>query len=337
MFRRILAAAFLVALAIVLLIFAWPQLFGLQDLGVIAQVVALRGLAIVVAVIGVVAFALIAVVSSVARRFAASIALLLLLFSGLNLAVLATRGFGNLAFETIGPNDLTVLEWNTLGDAPGAKVIAALAIETGADVLALPETTEKTGQAVAAAMAKAGRPMHVWTIAYDQISKARSTTLLISTELGEYDVDLTTPTTAVLPSLVAKPADGTGPTIVAVHDVAPLPDELTNWRKDLRWLESACAGTNVILAGDFNSTIDHYAGLASSAGNTIGECSDAAMLSRNAAVGTWPTSLPALLGAPIDHLMVTDNWQVSGMRVIENYDKYGSDHRPILVQLSPTH
>ena len=29
------------------------------------------------------------------------------------------------------------------------------------------------------------------------------------------------------------------------------------------------------------------------------------------------------------------NWRVSGMRVIASHDGYGSDHRPILVQLSP--
>ena len=55
----------------------------------------------------------------------------------------------------------------------------------------------------------------------------------------------------------------------------------------------------------------------------------------NAAVGTWPTMLPALIGAPIDHVLATPNWRVSGMRVIASHDGYGSDHRPILVQLSP--
>jgi endonuclease/exonuclease/phosphatase family metal-dependent hydrolase len=62
---------------------------------------------------------------------------------------------------------------------------------------------------------------------------------------------------------------------------------------------------------------------------------DAAAASDNAGVGTWPTSFPALVGAPIDHIMATPNWEVTGMRVIENYDKYGSDHRPVLAQLTP--
>ena len=33
--------------------------------------------------------------------------------------------------------------------------------------------------------------------------------------------------------------------------------------------------------------------------------------------------------------MATQNWTVTGMRVLENYDKYGSDHRPVLAQLTP--
>ena len=45
-------------------------------------------------------------------------------------------------------------------------------------------------------------------------------------------------------------------------------------------------------------------------------------------------ALPALLGAPIDHVMTTKQWTVTGMRVIQTLDDAGSDHRPIVVQLS---
>jgi endonuclease/exonuclease/phosphatase (EEP) superfamily protein YafD len=55
----------------------------------------------------------------------------------------------------------------------------------------------------------------------------------------------------------------------------------------------------------------------------------------NAAVGTWPTSFPQLLGAPIDHVMATDDWEVVGFRVIGSRDGEGSDHRPVLAQLRP--
>jgi endonuclease/exonuclease/phosphatase (EEP) superfamily protein YafD len=337
MIRRVLAAVLLVIVAVALLIFAWPQLFGVERSYVIAEVVSLRALSSIVAMLIVLGLALLAITYRSVRRLAGSLALLFFVYSLLNVAVLANRGFGNGGFETPNAKTLTVLEWNTLGDAVHAQDIATIAVDEKAKVIALPETTAATGVAVAALMNDAGQPMQVWTVAYDHVSKARSTTLLISTSLGSYAIDPATKTTSVLPSIVATPLDGTGPTIIAVHAVAPLADELVHWRGDLAWLKTACSGPNILMVGDFNSTIDHYSGLASTPGMTIGDCRDAAVASHNAALGTWPTSLPALLSAPIDHVMLTTNWRVSGMRVVQNYDTFGSDHRPILVQLSPAH
>lgn len=335
MIRRVLAAAVLVVGALFLLAIAWPQLFSLEKLPLIAQAVSMRGLAILCAIVAVVIFMLIALLSVASRRFAASVALVLVAFCALSVVVQATRGFGDGGFETVNESDVTVLTWNTLGDSPEAAVIAALALESNADVVSLPETTEEMGIAVAELMAASGRDMQVLTVAYDLISKARSTTLLVSSELGAYTFDSAAESTEVLPSVVATPVDGGGPTIIAVHSVAPIPGEMANWRTDLQWLSDACASDNVIMAGDFNSTLDHYSGLATKDGATIGRCFDAGVESDNGAVGTWPTMLPALLGSPIDHVMYTDNWRVSGMRVIESHDKLGSDHRPVLVQLSP--
>lgn len=335
MLRRVLAAAIIVIVGLTLLLLAWPQLLGLQRAPWVAQLVSLRGLEIAVAAIIVIALGFIAVLAPPLRRFVASLAVLLLVFAAVNTAVLATRGFGNLGFETENDSSVTVLAWNTLGDAPGAAAIAELAITSEADVVALPETTAATGLEVADAMAASGRPMQAFTIAFDEISKARSTTLLISEDLGSYAVDRQEPNSLVLPTVIARPVDGSGPTIMAVHLVAPLPGEFDHWQQDLAWIASACDEPNVIIAGDFNSTLDHFGGLAKADGATLGECVDSANATDNAGVGTWPTSLPALLGAPIDHVMYTPNWSVTGMRVIENYDKFGSDHRPVLAQLAP--
>jgi len=334
MTSRIFAAAFVLAFAGFLLVSAWPQLFGLQQAAGIAQIVSLRGAAVAIAIAGIVTFLLIALVSARARRFAASLALVLIGFVLLSSAVLATRGLGNTSFETRGDNDLVVLTWNTLGDAPGAEVIAELALEAEADIVVLPETTRETGVAVATIMGNVGSPMWSHTIAYDQISKARSTTVLISADLGTYEV-AEDRTTSVLPTVVATPTDGTGPTIFAVHSVAPIPGQMDNWRSDLAWLAERCAGDNVIMAGDFNSTPDHFAGLATTPEHAIGECDSAALDTNNGAVGTWPSRAPSLLGAPIDHIMHTSNWRTTGVRVVETHDAYGSDHRPVIAQLSP--
>ncbi|MDO7881332.1 endonuclease/exonuclease/phosphatase family protein [Salinibacterium soli] len=331
---RLLAAIVIVGSAVIALVLAWPQLFGLAGMPGVAQIVALRGLGIAVALVLAVGLTILALLAAPARRFAASLAAVALAFALVNAAVLSVRGFGDFAFTTKGDSDVTVLSWNTLGDAPGAEEIARLALESEADIIALPETTNELGIDIALLMQAADRPMWVHTLAYDQESKARSTTLLVSVDLGEYSVDTATRTTAVLPTLVAAPVDGSGPTIVVVHTVAPLPPMEATWQQDLRWVADACDGENVILAGDFNATLDHITGLGVDGGD-LGSCRDAALATDNAAVGTWPTQLPALLGSPIDHVMATPNWTVTGMRVIESLDKAGSDHRPILVQLSP--
>ncbi|HEU0205333.1 MAG TPA: endonuclease/exonuclease/phosphatase family protein, partial [Pseudolysinimonas sp.] len=140
MTRRFLAAAIVVIVAAALLIAVWPQLFALERQPVIAQVVSLRGLAALAAAAGVVALLLIALISRRVRRLAASIALLLLTFVGVNAAVLATRGATPPGFQTKAAADLTVLGWNTLGDSPGTAEIAKLAIAQHADIVALPET-----------------------------------------------------------------------------------------------------------------------------------------------------------------------------------------------------
>lgn len=335
MFRRILAAAAILLAGAAALIAVWPQLFGFQRLPIAAQVVSLRGVAIAVGLFVVVVLLFIALAVPAFRRFCAALGLVVAVFVVASALVLTTRGFGNNSFQKKSEADVTVLSWNTLGDAPGAAAIAQAALDADADIVVLPETTSETAIEVAVLMKAGGHPMWVHTFAYDHVSKARSTSLLLSVDLGDYTVDTDHRTTNVLPSLVATPDDGTGPTIVAVHAVAPIPSELNHWKLDLAWLKTACSGKNVIMAGDFNSTIDHFADLGTREGATIGNCTDAATVTGNAAVGTWPTMLPPLLGAPIDHVMATPGWHVTGMRVIGSLDGSGSDHRPIVVQLSP--
>lgn len=339
MTRRIVAAAIIVIVAAALLIAVWPQLFGLERQPVVAQLVSLRGLDALIAGVGVIALLLIALISRRARRLAASIALLLLAFAGVSAAVLATRGATPPGFQTKAAADVTVLSWNTLGDSPGADEIAKLAIAQHADIVTLPETSAATADAVARLMGQAGSPMRELHVSFDQVAKSRTTSLLISTRLGEYRLDTSRGSTTTLPSVVAVPVRGDGPTIVAAHAVAPVPGEMANWRQGLGWLAQRCApGADVIVAGDFNSTLDHYAGLGgptTTGTGDLGSCHDGARAEGTAAVGTWPTSLPTQLGAQIDHVMASEGWSFVGFRVIGSEDGAGSDHRPILAQLRP--
>jgi endonuclease/exonuclease/phosphatase (EEP) superfamily protein YafD len=332
MFRRLIAAVFLLAVAAALLVLAWPQLFGLQKAPIIAQIVSFRGAIALAAIVCFVLVAIPALASRRFRRFGGSLAALLLIFVLANAAVLGTRGFGG-TMASKASGELSVVSWNTLGDAPGAEAIAKLALDSGADIVTLPETTIETTRAVASIMAAAGHPMQSLGLDFGHGLKARSTSMLISTSLGTYVMDETMGSTKTLPTVIAKPKNGSGPTIVAVHTVAPVPKEMRNWRSDLLWLSGVCTNANTILSGDFNATIDHLAGLGTGS-HTMGSCTDAGSQTNTAAVGTWPTAIPAVLGAPIDHVMAGSDWKATGMRVVEDLDHAGSDHRPIVAHLA---
>jgi endonuclease/exonuclease/phosphatase (EEP) superfamily protein YafD len=323
----------LVVAAIIGMLALWPQLFSAERLFGVAQLVSLRGAAAAGAILAAVSLTLVALLAPYTRRLVASLAAMLLLFAAGNAAVLSSRGFGGEGFQKETAAELTVLSWNTLGDAPGVPALVELALKSQADVISLPETTGPTAAEVARLLTEAGKPMWPHTVAFDEVSKARSTSLLLSAELGEYRIDASAGNTGQVPSVVAVPADGDGPTIVAAHPVAPLREYMRQWRLDLVWLAGICARENVIVAGDLNATIDHMA--AYGVAGELGDCRDAALATDAAAVGTWPTFLPPLLGAPIDHVMATPNWQFTGMRVIETHDDHGSDHRPVLAQLRP--
>ncbi|UCR89061.1 endonuclease/exonuclease/phosphatase family protein [Mycetocola spongiae] len=335
---KFFGALLTLALAVGLLIVTWPQLFGLQTTHIIAQITAMRGLLVACCAVGMIVFLLIGIVRPL-RAFAGGMAVVLLLAGLGNAGILFFRGTGQEALPAAGEGAVTVLSWNTLGSAPGVAAIARLAIESGADVVALPETRQEDGVAIAVAMREAGRPMWVHTEAVGQIAAAHSTTVLISPRLGRYEQVTSnaegTDNTRVVPSIVMAPSDGVGPTIIASHAVSPSGAQMDNWREDLDWLAKQCEGDNVIIAGDFNATLDSMAGLGTGGGATLGRCHDAAKETGNAALGTWPTDIPALLGSPIDHVFASPGWKITGMQVHTEFDRAGSDHRPITVRLEP--
>ena len=245
MFRRILTAAITVAFAALLLVLCWPQLLGLERAPVVAQVVSFRGVAFVVAIALIVLFTLVALISASLRRFVASLALLLLVFAAVTLGVLTMRGLGNPSMPTKAPDELTVLSWNTLGDAPGARAIADLVIEQDADVVVASRDEHRDrgggGRSLLAAEGRADAAAGGRVRA--RSPRRRSTSLLISTsKLGEYAVDDSVGNTRTIPSVVAVPVDGSGPTIVAAHPVAPVPGKMGTWRDGLDWLAGAAPG-----------------------------------------------------------------------------------------------
>jgi endonuclease/exonuclease/phosphatase (EEP) superfamily protein YafD len=332
--RRTVTFILLLAVLCVLVVLAFPQVVGWQQHYYIAQLIAFRGVLAGIGAVLFVVFLLVGLIVRPVRGFFGGTATLLLVFALVNAGVVFERGTGSDKVHDPVTGTINVLSWNTEGGKPGAVAIADLAVTKHADVVSLPETTAATAKAVAAEMAKDKRPMNVLTLAYDQTDTAKSTSLLISTALGAYTMSTDQTTTEILPTIVARPVKGDGPEIIAVHSVAPVKEYMSQWRHDLRYLKSLCTTKNAILAGDFNSTLDHLSGLGTGSA-TLGTCRDAAFATANAGVGTWPTSVPPLAGTPIDHVMTTSDWSVAGFQVITTQDDAGSDHRPIFAQLNP--
>lgn len=335
---RLLGTLVIVLSAIVAAVLTWPSFFRVDRVFPIAQIVSFRGALVLAFGILFVVALLVAIIRPL-RGFALSLALVTLVAGVANAVILTGRGLGTDALPEQTESSIRVMTWNTAGEATPPDTVAQIAVAMESDIVTLPETTIETGEQVAIAMRELGRPMWAHHAEFGTDGwDARSTTLLISPELGDYAVIASsqngTSNTSTVPSAVAMPTSGDGPIVVAAHAVAPRQNDMEHWRSDLQWLADQCANANVILAGDFNATIDHMGGLGID-GGTLGHCHDIAAETGNGALGTWSAEAPALLGAPIDHVMASTHWEPTGSLVLRSLDGSGSDHRPLIVQLEP--
>lgn len=255
------------------------------------------------------------------RARALPIAVVLLVGALVQVAVLASRSWPR---QTGGSGDLTVLTYNVQWDSVPAQRIAALATRERADVVVLPETSSATVQQVASLLGADGWAW--WYATGSRPADGGGTGVLIADSVGSYAEGPQLPTAHG--SIVLTPTSGAGPTIVAAHPVAPSSvGQMAQWRDETSRVVAVCRDTpDVVLAGDLNSTLDHPALSAAS------PCVDAATQAGRGAVGTWPTSRPAWLGAPIDHVLADGRrWRVVAVSVL---DESGSDHRPLVARLA---
>lgn len=339
MLTRLLAPLLGLGSALILGVALWPEFVGLQRTWPWAGIVALRGAGIVAAFALILLLLLISRLGRPVRRLTTPIAFWLLIFMAASVWILNDRGWDS---ERVTPPEqsvagaVTVLSWNTMGDKPAALAIAELALAENANVVALSETSAETAHNVALIMQAGGITMREHVVAFDADYIAHSTVLLIAESLGDYRIDDTAGNTAISPSIIALPVNGLGPTLVAAHAVAPNALSMGLWRGDLSWLETVCQRENVILVGDLNATNDNLAGLTTPGlpNVQLGSCTDAALATNTAAIGTWPAWVPALLAAPIDHVMYSRSWQAASFAVLTEVDTGGSDHRPIVATLT---
>ena len=331
----IAGAILALAVAAACLVLVWPQALGLHRTLPVTQLVSFRLVGALGLAGALLLVALLLLVSRRLRALLAASATVLLVATLAAGGVILVRGTAASLPPSGAPDAVRVLARNTLGNEPGSPTIARLALDYDVDVLMLPETTHDMGLEIASLLREAGRPMWVLSSNPAPGYRAAETTLLVSAELGEYEISDAYGDTAVLASVVAEPVDGQGPLLVAAHPVAPVPEQMQNWRDDLAWLAGVCAG-DAIVAGDFNATLDHLAGLEAPdvAGAVLGECRDAAREAGSASLGTWTSGKPPLLVPAIDHVMHTPGWEVTGFEVITREDRAGSDHRPVFAELT---
>ena len=272
----------------------------------------------------------------------AVVGLVLLLVAGAHGGVLVARGFRQ---RPVDAGAVSVLSLNTEREGADVEAVAGLADAVGADVLVLPETTQRYGRRLAEALTEkkgsgvqppgfavfsdTGMPSDLAEQGIDQNSDpAYSTTVLVASRLGGYR-QVEESAGAGFGTVRLEPESGDGPVIVGAHTYPPLPGAMTWWRSSVTDVASLCRrpSAGLIVAGDFNATRDH-APL-----RNLGGCISAGEQAGIGGLATWPSSTgTTLLGATIDHVLVDGTvWKGKGGRVVAIP---GTDHRAVVVQLS---
>lgn len=224
-----------------------------------------------------------------------------------------------------GNGAITVLTYNTLGGSIDEEALADAIQNNGVDVVVLTETATARGTEMTGRLATRGLQFQQFDTGTDEYAtEFESTVVLVSTSMGEY---VQVPSAAGLPSSVTVvSATGHGPKIVAVHPFAPTLEGIDRWRTDIDSIYALCSDSGpFILAGDFNSTVDHQMVVG-------GACKDGAIEAGSGGLGTWPTRIPNLLGTPIDRVLHDGSFEGIDAMQFESGD---TDHRGLIVRLAP--
>ncbi|WP_420113555.1 endonuclease/exonuclease/phosphatase family protein [Pseudactinotalea sp.] len=301
-----------------------PAVVGLSELTPVLQAISMRGLlALGAGALGV----LLLVIALLARKTAGKgrrllvVGVLALLVGAGHVGVLIERGTSAGEPFGVAPDGaIDVLTVNTLGARGGVGELVTMVDALEPDVIALQETPAEDAERLAAGV---GGEYQVFT-ATTGPQPVQATALLISVELGAY-TQREAPATR-FGGVWAAPVDGGGPDLLSVHPVPPVPGNVPTWRAELAAITGLCTRVpGVVLAGDFNATVDHAA-LRDS------RCLDGSIDTGGHA--TWPAARSPLLGTPIDHVLMDPGaWEPMASRVLEAPGS--SDHRAVLVRIVP--
>lgn len=329
--RWLVAAALAVLASLTLAI---PAL-GLGQSDGAAQLIGMRGLL----ACGLLVLALLCVLAArgprrrSAAKPAAAFAAVLVLVALAHVGVLVSRGVGAGEVPTAAtaqPGNITVLALNVHSAADADAVIDAVR-DSGADVLALSEVASWWRDRIEERLEKAGLDFTMFT-GESTGSPARGSVLFVSADLGPY-VGVPTPFLGVVR---VEAADGAGPPFAVVHPrslpripfLGSSPDRMEDWRSDTAVIAQVAADMpGGVIAGDVNATVDHLplSGLSG--------YDDAATIAGIGGFATFPSWLPGLLGASIDHVLVDTSALTVGeagfLRIA------GTDHRALVVRVAP--
>ncbi len=301
----------------------FPELlFGLDRYGPLAQLVALRPHLVAVALLLGCGVAVIARF----RRGWTPVAVGLLGVSLLAAATVAPRAVPDAGAVRGDPGPgrtLAVLSFNTFEGRADVPTLARLIAQQRPDLVSLPEAGAPFRQRLTPLIKSMG--YRSWSSTPSGVEDVEGVTALAAPGLGPVTarIDLGTDR----PSVELSGGELGPLRFVAYHSQAPVNGKAGRWWRDLLRLPYWCAGpTPVIVAGDFNATLDH-----SVFRDSIRGCADAAATRGDGLVPTWGSSTSIRRFAiQIDHVLFTPGIRADSFTVL---DLPGSDHRAILTRL----
>lgn len=258
-------------------------------------------------------------------RFLWPLAVALTLVGLVGLLVVSPRALGGDGDpRTAIGEPLTVMSLNTyLGRAdPGS--IAKLVLERRPDVVVLPEAGGDLRRSLTRALDDDQGGSGYRSAIADRSVDVSPMTVFVSRGLGRPEVTVDRKTE--FPSLIIDLPDDLR--VVAVHPQSPKPGDTFAWRRDVAALSRWCADAEgpTIVAGDLNATFDHAELREATEG-----CTDAAVAVGDGLTGTWPTQLPSVFGAQIDHVLLAQGPRAQSVEFLE---VAGTDHRAVLARVT---
>lgn len=228
--------------------------------------------------------------------------------------------------DTPAPDGRTVdvLTLSTYNGRADADELADLITERAPDLVALPEARGAMRQRLEARLDDDAGGSGYRSFSASE-SEESGMSVFVKRTLGRPTV--TEDKRGTYPTLIVDlPRSAGGLRFVAVHPQSPKPGETNPWRRDVQDLARWCGGGRpTVVAGDMNATDDHREFREATA-----DCTDAASSVGEGLTGTWPSYLPRVLGAQIDHVLLAGGPRATGVEVL---DVTGTDHRAVLAHL----